>query len=83
MVDVTDVGQKLMSDAKGGRSFKVYQKEFKARKLRCCQTIISSVEILGAGYVKRKFGSVRARKVGLIILFSSYSEVLRYVFYMV
>lgn len=31
MVDVTDVGQKLMSDAKGGRSFKVYQKEFRMR----------------------------------------------------
>ncbi len=30
-VGVADVGQKLMSDAKGGRSFKVYQKEFRMR----------------------------------------------------
>jgi len=30
-VGVADVGQKLMSDAKGGRNFKVYQKEFKMR----------------------------------------------------
>lgn len=30
-VGVADVGQKLMSDAKGGRNFKVYQKELKMR----------------------------------------------------
>ena len=30
-VGVADAGQKLMSDAKGRRNFKEYQKEFKVR----------------------------------------------------
>ena len=30
-VGVADIGQKPMPDAKGGRNFKVYQKEFKMR----------------------------------------------------